>query len=202
MSLRMIYVCTITSNALEQVKLKVKYRLKGHILTWHHGMDNTPSIRKVSDIEYAFATAAAKKANCFNLYINIYHILLSNMNSSPPIWMHGGEPIQRLMTKYQHQRHHLRKIQQMFWHLNFQKLIVNLASGTRNTSTSGVFRSQVDQSVGSKLKFIPTKIIHRAPLFVVSLWSRFEFYCVRVFLFLKERKRALCRFTPGYFNFL
>ena len=39
----------------------------------------------------------------------------------------------------------------------------------------GVFWSQVGHSVASKLKFIPTKIIHRAPLFLLSLWSRLEF---------------------------
>ena len=52
-------ICTATGTPVDEINIQVKQRLASSILTWHNGMDNTP-LQKVSDIEYAFETAAKK----------------------------------------------------------------------------------------------------------------------------------------------
>ena len=131
-------------------------------------MDNTP-IRKVSDIEYAFTIAAAKKATCVHLYINIDHLVFKHefiptnlsarrtdiaIDDHTPATPSPSDPTNALTPE-------------------FQKVIVDLASGTHMHMACSAPRR--DSNYVSISKIIPMKNTHRAPLFVVALCIYFEF---------------------------
>ena len=125
-------ICVTTGAPVDKVNLKIKQHLDNSILTWYHGMDNTP-LQKVSDIEYAFDTAATKTVTCVHLYINIDHLVFkhefipTDLSASGTDTTIDNQPTTPATPLPADTTNLLTP--------EFQKLIVNLAKATHNHPT-------------------------------------------------------------------
>ena len=84
-------ICAATGTPPDEVHMALKQRLDRSILTWHHGMDNTP-LRKVTDIEYAYDTAIDKQVTCIHIHINIDHLGFQHEFTPTDLTAWGTDP--------------------------------------------------------------------------------------------------------------